>query len=224
MKIRIRVTGGGTALGGIIDGGTTVDARISAADYDASQAADSAIRVLSALGVAEHVSDGDEAAVGTTSETTQAGDAYGLIRTEGTREGIDWAFYVGQVLTTGGGLTVGGVRIEPQAESVPPEAFGESEHETAYPAPRPVKDSPQASGHPYDEAARVSKTGDAVRVVFEDRSTRLYIDNGEALFSPALAGTSMDEHVVPFAHKSIAHQRVVEPLGEDRLNFADGQE
>ncbi len=39
-----------------------------------------------------------------------------LISEAGSRERIDWDFYVGQVLTTGGGLTVGGVRIEPVPE------------------------------------------------------------------------------------------------------------
>lgn len=40
-----------------------------------------------------------------------------FISEAGSRERIDWEFYVGQVLTTGGGLTVGGVRIEPVPEA-----------------------------------------------------------------------------------------------------------
>lgn len=210
MDIRIKVRSAGTATAGLIalDGGMDVDTRISAADYDSSQATDSAIRVLSALGVAERGSDGDEAAVGTTSETTQADDAYGLIRTEGGREGIDWAFYVGQVLTTGGGLTIGGVRIEPT-----PEAFGESEHEAAY--PRVDKGNP---------VARVSNPGDAVRLIWPDGTSRLFIDNGTLWVSPSVVGVFDEVLSVSFEDEEVTVQLVARHPGRGERVFADGQE
>ncbi|QGJ92730.1 hypothetical protein QDA04_gp60 [Microbacterium phage Megan] len=176
QDIRIKLSTGGRAMAGLIalDSGMDVDTRIRAsADYEVAQATDSAIRVLSALGVGSHGSDGDEAAVGTTSE------------------------------------------------SVPPEAFGESDHETAYPEHTP---KPATQAHPYDEAARVSETGDAVRVVFEDNSTRLYLDTGQALYSPDLDARGMAEHTLAYADKSIRYQRVVERLGDDTLRFEDGGE
>ena len=217
MDIRIKVRSGGTALGGLIDGGVDVDARVSTADYEGSQATDSAIRMLTALGVAEHVSDGDEAAVGTTSETTQAetDDGYRLIKTRGGSEGIDWQYYVGQVLTTGGGLTIGGVRIEPTPEKA---SYFDGD----------TRDDVPAAGwaDKGDPTQRVSNPGDVVRLVWPDGMSRLFIDSGTAWASPSVVGLFDDPMFIEYGDSNVtAHLAARQPARGERIdNFADGQE
>jgi len=73
MKVHIKVSESGGGFGGLAGAGKTSEADITASDYEMEQATGTAIMLLSSLGVATLLgADGDDAAVGTTSETTEA--------------------------------------------------------------------------------------------------------------------------------------------------------
>lgn len=102
--------------------------------------------------------------------------------------------------------TVAGVLVRDIARAGHPEAEPDAEPERIgddgeKDEPTETDDRPAAG---WTQTERVSKPGDAVRIVFADKSTRIYIDTGEHWHSPACEGLFDSDHNVSFCAPDIA--------------------
>lgn len=66
--------------------------------------------------------------------------------------------------------------------------------------------------------------GDAVRLTFGDRSTRLFIDTGEDYYSPVIRGKFDAPLRLPYDDDRFVTASVVAALGDDTLGLRDGEE